>query len=301
MKLLHSRAFSNHSTRVRHLEVLGLPENASVNEIKAAYIKLCKEFHPDVNQSPVATEQFQKIKLAFDQLQGEKLGNVAAASTSSTERDDTSSQEKHSPEFQAWKAKQRRTRDFDDWLRKVQYQGRNQRFKKSSSTDEEFSSHGSKTNFSRYDSDRNFREKFYNFKFEEKSPEPDKSYQTEAYLQYEKNFIARLDFLLGLQKKMNPEFSINDHQRKIDNRHYLAPYIFRVVMRTVVCVSLVVVVTSSVLGWSIILKSRSFISTIILAGYEIYNCRLGLPSQPQEVREEYQESFNKKSGTLDDI
>lgn len=277
--LLRGRAFSNHATRVRNLEVLGLPENASVKEIKAAYLRLSKEFHPDVNKSPLATEQFQKIKLAFDQLQGEKLGNVAASS--STERDDTFSPEKHSPKFHAWKAKQRRTRDFDDWLRKVQYQGRNQSFKKSSSTEGEFSSDEYKTNFSRDDSDfSQSRQKFYNFKFEEKSPEPDKSYQTEAYLRYEKNFIARLDFLLGLRKKMNPEFNINDHQRKRNSRHYLAPYIFRVVMKTVVYVSLVVAGISSV-----------------LAGYEIFH---SLPSQPQ-VREEYQESFKKKNGTLDDI
>ena len=265
MKILHSRAFSNHTTRVSNLEILGLPENASVHEIKAAYLRLCKELHPDVNQSPLATEQFQKIKLAYDQLQSEKSGNAAtSSSSSSSERDHSYS---HSTEFQAWKAKQRRTRDFDDWLRKVQNQGRNQRVKKSRSTDEEFSSNEFKTSFSKTNSDfSQSRQKFYNFEYEEKSREPDKSYQTEAYLRYEKNFIARLDFLLGLvQKKMNPEFNINDHQQKINKAHYhyLAPYIFRVVMRTVVYVSLVVAVISSVLGWLILLKTRSVFCNVI--------------------------------------
>ena len=258
MKILHSRAFSNHTTRVSNLEILGLPENASVHEIKAAYLRLCKELHPDVNQSPLATEQFQKIKLAYDQLQSEKSGNAAtSSSSSSSERDHSYS---HSTEFQAWKAKQRRTRDFDDWLRKVQYQGRNERVKKSSSTDE-FSSDEFKTNFSRANSDfSQSRQKFYNFKYDYddgKSPEPDKSYQTEAYLRYEKNFIARLDFLLGLRRKINPEFSVNDHQRKTKHYHYLVPYIFRVVIKTVVYLSLVVAVISSVLGSSLILKPRS--------------------------------------------
>ena len=260
---------------------MGLPENATVNEIKAAYLRLCKEYHPDVNQSPLATEQFQKIKTAFDQLYGEKSGNVAAAS--STEREDSFSREKKSPEFEAWKARQRRTREFDDWLRKVQNQGRNQRVKKSSSKDEEFSSDGFKANFSRAQSEPDYtqsREKFYKFQFDEKSPEPDNSYQTEAYLRYEKNFIARLDYLLGLQKKMNPEFSINDHHRNKNNLHFLAPYIFRVVLRTVVFVSLVVV------------------SLVVLSGCEIYHNSLS--SQPA-VREEYQESFKQKSGTLEDL
>ena len=229
---------------------MGLPENASVNEIKDAYLKLCKEFHPDVNQSPKATEQFQKINLAYDQLQTEKSGNVAVSSSSSaSERDHSYS---HSSEFQTWKAKQRRTRDFDDWLRKVQNQGRNQRVKKSSSTDEKFSSDEFKTNYSRAGSDfSKSSQKFHNFEFdEEKNSEADKSYQTEAYLRYEKNFIARLDYLLGLRKKMNPEFNITDHQRKINIPHYLVPFIWRVVMKTIVYVSLVIAVISSLLGWS---------------------------------------------------
>ena len=203
----------------------------------------------------MATEQFQKIKLAFDQLQGDKLGNVASAST---ERDSSFSAEKHSTEFHDWKAKQRRTKDFDDWLRKVQHQGRNQRYKKTSSTDEEFSSDEFKTNFSRDNSDfTQSRQKFYNFKYEDKSPEPDKSYQTEAYLRYEKNFIARLDYLLGLPKKINREFSINDHHQKISNWHFLAPYVLRLVLRSVVYGSLIIAVTGSVLGWSILYNNKN--------------------------------------------
>ena len=49
-------------------EVLGLPESASKQEIKDAYLKLSKSLHPDLNKSPNASEEFQRVKKAFDEL-----------------------------------------------------------------------------------------------------------------------------------------------------------------------------------------------------------------------------------------
>ena len=49
-------------------EVLGVSESASKQEIKDAYLKLSKSLHPDLNKSPNASEEFQRVKKAFDEL-----------------------------------------------------------------------------------------------------------------------------------------------------------------------------------------------------------------------------------------
>ncbi len=42
-----------------YFEILGVDENASDDEIKKAYRKLSKQFHPDVN--PQGSEKFKDI------------------------------------------------------------------------------------------------------------------------------------------------------------------------------------------------------------------------------------------------
>lgn len=48
--------------------VLGLPDGASQDEVKSAYRKLAKKYHPDVNKEPGAEEQFKKITEAYDNI-----------------------------------------------------------------------------------------------------------------------------------------------------------------------------------------------------------------------------------------
>jgi len=48
-----------------YLEVLGLKPGASKQEIKSAYRRLSKKYHPDVNKSPQAKEQFIRITEAY--------------------------------------------------------------------------------------------------------------------------------------------------------------------------------------------------------------------------------------------
>ena len=48
--------------------VLGVSKNATPDEIKSAYRKLAKEFHPDVNKNSGAKENFSEINEAYETL-----------------------------------------------------------------------------------------------------------------------------------------------------------------------------------------------------------------------------------------
>ncbi len=49
-------------------EVLGVSRTASQDEIQAAYRKLARTYHPDVNKDPAAEERFKDISEAYDVL-----------------------------------------------------------------------------------------------------------------------------------------------------------------------------------------------------------------------------------------
>lgn len=51
-----------------YYDVLGVSKQASDQDIKRAYRKLAKQYHPDVNKEPGAQDQFKAIQEAFDVL-----------------------------------------------------------------------------------------------------------------------------------------------------------------------------------------------------------------------------------------
>ena len=51
-----------------YYEVLGIPRNASTEEIKAAFRKLARQYHPDVNKDADAEEKFKEINEAYGVL-----------------------------------------------------------------------------------------------------------------------------------------------------------------------------------------------------------------------------------------
>jgi molecular chaperone DnaJ len=48
--------------------ILGVSQNASPDELKRAYRRLAREYHPDVNPDPVAQEKFKAISAAYEVL-----------------------------------------------------------------------------------------------------------------------------------------------------------------------------------------------------------------------------------------
>ena len=49
-------------------ETLGISEGASADEIKKAYRKLARKYHPDINKDPEAQDKFKEINAAYEVL-----------------------------------------------------------------------------------------------------------------------------------------------------------------------------------------------------------------------------------------
>ena len=70
-------------TRKYYCDILGVEENASLDEIRKAYFKLSNLYHPDKNKSTNAEEKFKEIKNAYEAL---KNNNYSTYSNSNNEK-----------------------------------------------------------------------------------------------------------------------------------------------------------------------------------------------------------------------
>lgn len=82
-------------------EVLGVPRNASNDEVKKAYRQLCKKYHPDsyVDNplADLAEEKFKEVQAAYEQIMKEREGGGYSYSASGQ----TQSTSQESAELQA--------------------------------------------------------------------------------------------------------------------------------------------------------------------------------------------------------
>lgn len=57
-------------------DILGVSIDATQEEIRRAYIKLCKQYHPDINHSENAENIFKEIQDAYDILCASQHGDI---------------------------------------------------------------------------------------------------------------------------------------------------------------------------------------------------------------------------------
>ena len=63
-----STSWAHQQPANKALAILELKEGASPADIKTAYRKLAKKYHPDLNKCPEAGQKFRAIQDAYDQL-----------------------------------------------------------------------------------------------------------------------------------------------------------------------------------------------------------------------------------------
>ena len=53
------------ATNRDYYEILGIPRDASSEDVKSAFRKLARQYHPDVSKEPDAEEKFKDVAEAY--------------------------------------------------------------------------------------------------------------------------------------------------------------------------------------------------------------------------------------------
>lgn len=104
-----------------YYEILGLSPGASEEEIRKAYRKKAKQFHPDINKSPDASSKFVMIKKAYEALTN------PAFTAQSLNRNPMSSFEA----YMAWKRMQQERAEYEARMRHQEFIRNRARFRSS--------------------------------------------------------------------------------------------------------------------------------------------------------------------------
>ena len=84
------RTFWSSTSRPDPYAVLGVPRTATNQEIKIAYFREAKKWHPDLNPgNPEATEKFQQLSAAYDEIRNPSAHKSYSESYSATDAKET--------------------------------------------------------------------------------------------------------------------------------------------------------------------------------------------------------------------
>jgi len=114
--------YSSDASLKNPYKVLGLHDRANKKEIKAAYIRLSKIYHPDRNRDANSTEEFQQIRSAYDFLMQQPDPGGPDPNGGRQEEDDFH----HGPSspFHSRVRGFQKARNIDDWVKNVERNAR---------------------------------------------------------------------------------------------------------------------------------------------------------------------------------
>jgi molecular chaperone DnaJ len=112
-----------------YYEILGVPKNATADEIKKAYRTLAFKYHPDRNQGNAAAEEkFKQISAAYDVLgdEAKRRQYDMGYSTDSYSSAGSQSQQQYQRQYQYTYQNPFGDENFWEWFNGAQFRSRNQ-------------------------------------------------------------------------------------------------------------------------------------------------------------------------------
>jgi|GEM_PF-5295247 len=109
------------------MAALELKSITSKDDIKTAYRRLCKKYHPDVNSSPEAADSYEKVQKAYEYLncyftsmeyKPKVVGNTASYAQSNAKRESRARSQKVAREHQKKEAELIKQRQEEERIRK---------------------------------------------------------------------------------------------------------------------------------------------------------------------------------------